>query len=238
MLKQPCLSFFPSLFVYYLSLYLCIYACTYVCVFQLTCSVSTMTSPIFSLIKYLIFSVPLTLRRWPPLLFYRGHRRCWIKIHTYFYFSISIPHPVYLTQIYLLWRNCPPIYSQPSINKLNNHSLPFQLLKHPFIGNFTLLILCTLALLLFEILCLGKPIHIHYPHWSPSTHMIYKFILLDLELSSGVWNNLCNYIIDITIRCLQNTLNLMRPRPQQRYSTQISPLPMFPASVDIFSPKS
>ena len=89
MLKQPCLSFFPSLFVYHLSMYLCIYACTYVCVFQLTCSVSTMTSPIFSLIKYLIFSVPLTLRRWPPLLFYRGHRRCWIKIHTYFYFHIQ-----------------------------------------------------------------------------------------------------------------------------------------------------
>lgn len=116
MLKQPCLSFFPSLFVYHLSVYLCTDACMYVCVFQLTCSVSTMTSPIFSLIKYLIFSVPLTLRRWPPLLFYRGHRRYWIKIHTYFYFSIYIPHPAYLTQIYLLWRNCPPNANPQSIN--------------------------------------------------------------------------------------------------------------------------
>ena len=72
------------------------YACMYVCVFQLTCPVSTMTFHIFSLIKYLIFSVLLTLRRWPPLLFYRGHRRYWIEIHTYFCFSIYIPHPAYL----------------------------------------------------------------------------------------------------------------------------------------------
>lgn len=65
--------------------------CLNVC--QLTCAnFYNDFSNLYPLETFNVLTSPLTLGKWPPLLFCREHRT---QIHTYFYLSVCNPKPAY-----------------------------------------------------------------------------------------------------------------------------------------------